>query len=306
MKHPLPQLLDSTMLACWRQCRRKFKQEFLMGFRPPGLSIDLHAGGCFALAMEVTRRGVYDEELSLVLALEKAHAAFMVEWGEFPEPTHPSKKAKGKDHVWEAVIKYFEQYPPREDHVQPYQTSPSSIEYTFAVPLDLPGFPIHSSGDPFLYGGRFDLLGSYLGEPCGLDDKTTGRSFSQDWSRTWDLRGQFIGYKWAARQCGIDLSRIIVRGVLLQVRDKKILEAEKIYPDYLIDRWLHQLRLDLNGMVDAWQNDYFDFNLAEACTSYGLCIFHDGCLSADPDAFNDTYQVNRWNPLLKNPIKEAA
>ena len=41
----LPGYIDATMTTCFRSCPRKFYDEFVLGLRPPGLSIDLHAGG---------------------------------------------------------------------------------------------------------------------------------------------------------------------------------------------------------------------------------------------------------------------
>lgn len=54
----LPLNVDSTMMSCFRSCPQKFFREFVQGYRPAGISIDLHAGGAFALALEEVYKGV--------------------------------------------------------------------------------------------------------------------------------------------------------------------------------------------------------------------------------------------------------
>lgn len=298
----LPILIDSTMLACWRQCQEKFNAEFIKGFRPPGLSIDLHAGGCLATGLEETYLAYYGGK-SLPEALAAAHGIFMSEWGDVAPPEHnPKKKAKNKDNVWSAIEAYFEKWHPENDYVQPLLLSPPSLEFTFAIPLDLPGFPKHPSGDPFVYGGRYDMLGTYSGDPVVKDDKSTSGSIGSTWAEQWDLRSQFIGYTWAARHAGFKVDKVVVRGICFQIKENKFEEAIKLYPEYLVARWLEVVRRNLLSMVKAHDEGYFEPNLADACTQYGHCIFMDRCRSANPDAWNSIYEVRHWNPLQKNPI----
>src|SRR5262245_20237342 len=114
----LPPNIDSTMISAFRSCHRKSFNEFILGLRPPGMSIDLHAGGCFAKAIETVRRAVHIKGYDLPNALMAGQIAFEAEWGDVVPP--PNKKtAKTKDRVWEAVDDYFKKYPPLTDHIQP-------------------------------------------------------------------------------------------------------------------------------------------------------------------------------------------
>ena len=72
----LPPYIDATMMSCFRSCPRKFYNEFILGLRPSGLSVDLHAGGAFAHALEVVRSEVFVNQRSLSDALVRANAAF--------------------------------------------------------------------------------------------------------------------------------------------------------------------------------------------------------------------------------------
>jgi hypothetical protein len=308
----LPLHVDSTMIACFRSCPQKFKLEFIHGFRPPGISIDLHAGACFSGALEEVRKQVWQHNKSLGTALIMAEARFFQEWGDI-EPPEWKKTAKTKDRVWEAVESYFAQYSPLTDHILPFMTAEGkpTLEYTFAIPLepcftnDAPsGFPYHPSGSPFIYCGRFDMLGTYQYRPIVLDDKTTGYSIGRAWASQWDLRSQFLGYKWACQQHGIDVQEVAVRGIAIQKEQIVHAEAIKQYPNELIGRWHEQLRRDLWRIRRAYDEDYFDFNFAEACTSYGQCVFMNTCASSNPQNWVNEFEVRHWSPLEKNPVAE--
>lgn len=305
----LPAYIDSTMMSAFRSCPRKFFNEFVLGLRPSGISIDLHAGGAFAHALEVFRKEIHLNNRSIDEALLRANAAFEIYWGDFQIPEH-KKTNKRPDRVWAAVESYFQQYPPRTDHIQPYFVDGKpTFEFTFAVPLDADiigggDWPLHPvTGEPFLYSGRFDMLGSYLDEPVVEDDKTSGTGHYANWSEKWDLRSQFIGYTWACRQLGIPVDTVVVRGVGIQMTQIAHAEAIKPYSDTLRARWLEQLRRDLWRLVGMWNEGYWDYNLGETCNSFGNCIFIQPCQSLTPDAWLKTFDERRWNPLHQDPTK---
>jgi len=316
MTPELPLHIDSTMTVCARSCFRKFYNEFVLGLRPPGLSIDLHAGACFATALEETYRGHWHMGLSLEKALERAQAAFFTQWGDFIIPEF-KKTSKTADRMWQAVSNpegdsnnrgYFDVYPPQTDEILPYFAADGrpTLEYTFAIPLEPigpEGFPEHPSGGPFIYCGRFDKLGQYQGRPIVCDEKTSGRTAGVDWARTWQLRNQFMGYVWACRICGIPVDSVAVRGI--SILKEKIGHAESIqhYSQFMLDRWHEQLRRDLWRIRRAWDENYWDYNFGDTCTTYGNCIFMDACSSAQPNNWLNTLEVRRWNPLVKNPVE---
>lgn len=310
----LPIHIDSTMMNCFRSCPQKYFREFVQGYRPPGLSIDLHAGACFASATEEVRRQVYAERRPLADALLIAQARFFQEWGDV-EPPDWKRTAKTKDRVWEAVESYFAHFSPLTDHVRPYTTNDGApaLEYTFALPLEPTGptdngvcFPSHpTSGGPFLYSGRFDMVGEYQSQPCVLDDKTTGSSIGRNWAYQWDLRSQFLGYAWACQndERFRSLNTVVIRGIAIQVTQIVFAEAIKLYPAALIAKWFEQLRRDLWRLVRCHESGYWDYNLGDACTSYGTCVFMPVCQSTNPDTWLSEFQISHWNPVAKEPVK---
>lgn len=303
----LPLHIDSTMLSAFRACPQKFWLEFACGYRPSHISIDLHAGACFAEALETTYREIHSKHKSVNDALDVAQAKFMISWGDFEIPEH-KRTAKTKDRVWEAVEDYFYVYPPLTDHVQPYRKPDGepTFEFTFAIPLEGDGFPLHPSGEPFIYCGRFDMLGSYMSRPCVRDEKTQGTSPDANWAEKWDLRSQFLGYVWACRQLGIDLNTVVVRGIGILKTKIAHAEAIKTYSDFMIERWHEQLRRDLWRLRRCYDEKYFDFNLGDSCTAYGNCIFLPVCQSTTPESWLSNFAINKWSPLKKNPVEEPV
>jgi len=325
----LPKHIDSTMMTAFRSCPQKYRKEFILGLRPPGLSIDLHAGGCFATALEHVYKAIWEQNKSLSDALDFGHAAFALAWGDFEIPEY---KVTGKtfDNTWDAVLEYFKRWDPRSDYIPPYINSEGkpTIEYTFAIPLepafnetDYHGgvfggtpethtdqFPLHPDGEPFIYTGRFDMLGQYQGRPIIRDEKTSGKTAGSNWAEQWDFRAQFIGYTWACQQAGILADSVCVRGVSILKTKRDTAEAIKTYSDLTRARWLEQLRRDLWRLRRSWDAGYFDYNMGDSCSAYGNCVFLTSCV-APPDqeaSWLSDFAVRRWNPLHKDPTSEQV
>lgn len=299
----LPAHVDSTMINCFRACPQKFWNEYILGLRPPETSIDLHAGAVFSATLERFYREVFHNGLDTSAALARAYSTFNQEWGDFI--IRKEKHPKTPENMWAAVEDYVRVYPPGTDSVQPYFTGDApSFEFSFAIPLDGPGFegfPKHPvSGDPFIYTGRFDLLGRRDSRPVVRDEKTAQR-LESNWAEKWDLRSQFLGYCWALQHNGIPCNTVVVRGVIITLTMIRQVEAIKIYSQHLIDLWFGQLRRDLIRLVACWKESYFDYNLGDTCTSYSHCPFIPLCTSTQPENWYSSYEVRRWNPLHRNP-----
>lgn len=301
LKPELPLYIDSTMMSAFRSCPQKFYLEFCLGLRPARMSIDLHAGACFASTLEFIYTQVHIGKMDTAQAILRGYGHFLKEWGDF-DPLKDTPKTR--ERVWEAIEDYVRTYSPATDHIQPVIIAGrTGYEFTFGIPLT-GDFPLHPSGSPFIYSGRLDLLGHWQGKLIGRDEKTT-TSIGASWAEQWDLRSQFMGYVWACQQSGLDLDTIAVRGVgILKTKITQV-EAIKSYPRFMIERWHEQLRRDLWRMHKMWDDGYFDFNLADACTSYGGCAFRTICSSPAPERWYSNYVVRRWNPLHKNPIEES-
>lgn len=308
----LPLNVDATIVNTFRSCPMRMYNEFVLGLRPKAKSIHLHAGGCFSKGIEATGRNLHEQKKPLAESLKLAHLDFAKEWGTVEVP---DEEAKSYVKVWNAVEQYFVEYPPISDRVQPlFVTGQSTFEHSFAIPLEPcsdkpwgesgvdPCFPFHPNGGPFLYSGRFDMLGLLDGKiPCVRDEKTASQQ-EHYWSDKWNLRSQFMGYVWACQQHGLSLDTVIVRGVILTKKSPpRFPQAIKTYSKLQIDRWYEQLRRDLWRIRRAWDEGYWDYNFGETCTNYGLCPYMTMCLSRNPENWHSDFKIERWNPVAANP-----
>ncbi len=310
-KFSFPAYIDSSTLSTWRSCRRKYFWSTISSLYPLGKSVHLIAGGALAAGMEAARRLAFrrsgTNQPTHSDLLEAAYSAFIREWGDYIPPEESNKSFHS---VFQALAFYLDQYPPATDPIQPYidASGNPAVEYTFTIPLDVKH---PETGDPILFVGRFDMLGSYNGLPGVVDEKTTQRMTGG--GTQWDLRGQFMGYCWACQQMGVDVKMAYVREIGIYAKDYKIQTHIIQFPQHLIDRWAVQLIYDVEQMVDAYRNGckstftndlYFPFNFADACTAYGGCAFSSLCLAKDPSSYFSSFSHYRWNPLAKQPIKE--
>lgn len=298
----LPQTLDSTMIVDYRSCREKFRNRYMLHLMGTTKSGDLIAGGAFAAAIEQVRMNVYCFNKTLPEALPSAYRAFVKEWGLY---VPPEKSTKTFNNTWIAVEQYFASWPPLSDELQPLKTAEGKpfVEFSFAVPL-----PINhpESGEPFLYVGRFDLLGTWMEKIVVSDEKTMGQ-MSSSWAYQWSLRNQFMGYCWGAQQYGYKCNDALIRGVCL-TKEIKLAQATANYPDWMLARWYNQLLSDVEGMVQFWKTEQRDYNFGNACTEYGGCPFRDLCVSKTPERWYSSFHRGIWNPMFRriDPVTDPV
>lgn len=318
MSLTFPSYVDSSMLSTWRSCKRKHFWSTINALYPTGQSVHLIAGAAIANAMEAVRNYCFragDANTSLERLLEIAYTPFMETWGDYEAP---EKHAKSFENTWAALVFYLENHHPLTDPIQPYIRPDGSpaVEYTFAIPLDI----LHpDTNEPIFFAGRFDMLGVYNLEhsviPVVVDEKSTG-AFSFTWSDQWDLRGQFIGYTWAARSAGIDVRHAAVRGIAIQKTQSQVRTAFIEYPLHRIEQWHRLMLSDIHEMVMAYEHlrklgkdefsleAFYPFNFADACNSYGGCAFQTLCATRNPEPFFSNYIKHRFNPIAKQPVEE--
>lgn len=288
-----PNVIDSTILLS-TACPTKFFYQFCLGLSPVEKSVHLHAGGAFAHGVEAVRKNFYLEKQPLDIALLNGWREFMNYWGDYESPDNSYKDFAN---VSAALFDYFHNYNPSNDYIQPFIKSDGTpaVEFTFALPL-----PIKhpDTGEFLIYAGRCDMLGMYQNMGCIVDEKTS-YSFPAEWAKLFSMRGQFIGYTWAAQQFGFPISMCVVRGIAIQQRSIKHLEAIMQFPQWQIDRWYEEMLVKVQYIVDVWKKKDFPLNYGDICSAYGGCPQLDLCTSQNPEAWLPSFSIRRWNPLDK-------
>ena len=303
---PFPTVLDSTLMSHARSCHR---QVFLSSFehwKPRTRSVHLHAGAAYARGLEVAREAFYSGSCGEREAIEKGLHALVVAYGDFE---CPPDSAKSLERMMGAFEFYFSSYPMGTDAAKPASLPGGKlgIEFSFAEPI---GIAHPETGEPLLYCGRFDMICDYAGQRFGEDDKTTSQ-LGASWSKQWDLRSQFTAYTWGARKAGITLDGFIIRGVSILKTKYDTQQAITYRPAWVVDRWYTQLLRDVNRLIAAWREGYWDYDLDEACNSYGGCQFRKICLAEPERAINwlrQDFERRRWDPITRTetPLPDEA
>lgn len=299
IRPPFPETLDNSALSAFRSCPRKFELEYLQHWKPKTPNVHLHAGGAFARGLEVARERYYVFGDAVDLAIGKGLAALLKFYGDFECPEDSPKSA---ERMAGALVYYFDAWELPNDTAVP-TTFPSGrrgIEFSFLEPL---GMAHPETGNPLLYSGRFDMVVDYAGGRFGEDDKTTGQ-LGATWPNQWDMRAQFSGYCWGARQVGFPIDGMLVRGVAIRKLGYDHAQTVTYRAPWMIDRWEEQTHRDIRRMIEAWDSGYFDYNLDESCNSFGGCIFKQVCLSRETEGWLETgFERRRWDPVTREETK---
>lgn len=291
---PFPAVWDASMLSTFRSCPQKFALQYLRHWKPRVESHHLHAGGAFAKGLEVTREAFYGRGASPQASLEEGLHALLKAYGNFEPPSDSPKTAA---RMAGALEFYFSVWPLGSDPAVPAMIGGKlGIEFSFAQPLPV----VHpETQEPLMYCGRADQVCEYAGALYVEDDKTASQ-LGASWSRQWDLRSQFTGYAWAAREAGIPVQGVLVRGVSILKTKYDRAEAVTYRPAWQIERWLHQTTRDIERAKRCWQDGYWDWSLDHACTEYGGCSLRQVCLVQDPQPILDlNFERRYWNPLIR-------
>lgn len=295
-----PLAIDSTTLGTFRSCPQKAYRTYMQHWKPASESVHLIAGGAFAEGIEAARRAFYEQNLPAEDSVALGMAALIAKYGDFE---CPADSAKSLERTAGALEFYFDNYPLGNDGATPIQFGGrSGIEFSFAHPLPI-NHPV--TGDPLIYTGRSDMVAEAYGGIYIYDEKTTS-SLGPSWAKQWEMRSQFTGYCWAAREAGLAPTGVIVRGVSILKTKYDTQQVTSYRSPYEIDRWLDQTCRDLERMIKCWQDGWWDYNLDHACSEYGGCALQTVCKSSDPEAWLSTYFTQRvWDPLAKEEVSLA-
>ena len=298
-----PELIDNTAREQFFSCPQRFFRSTIQKLQQTPPSIHLHAGGAYAAGLEALRKAFYDENLPESEALAIGVETLIKFYGAFDPPEGSTKTC---ERMVGALVDYVREYPLATDTIKPYRLAngKSAIEFTFAIPIPDTSHPV--TGQPLLYGGRFDMLAIREDVLFVEDDKTTSQ-LGQTWGQQWELNSQFTGYVWAAQEFGLPVAGAIIRGQSILKNSYGHAQSIVYRPQWMIDRWLEQLQHDVRAMIHSWETNRYSFALGGSCSHYGGCEFRRLCQSQNPQSWIDAYYINRhWNPLAKDPEEGTA
>lgn len=290
-----PELLDSSMLAQFKDCPFLFYESQVENFKPKRTNVHLHAGGAYAKGLEYTRRSFYERDMSADDSIALGLQALLAQYGDFECPPESGKSAA---RVARAFEYYWEQY--ALSHVDAYPIllpgNKRAIEFTFSHPLPVLN-PL--TDQPILYGGRMDAIINYGGSIMVCDEKTTAQ-LGPSWPYQWDLRSQIIGYIWGCRQSGIHVDGALIRGIAIKKRDYDTQQKPMSPSDWLIAQWYEELIGWVEEIVKCWKTQKWRHAYDHACTQFGGCQFQEVCKWENSETeLRASFERRIWHPLAR-------
>lgn len=297
-----PTVIDNTIRTSFVACPRRAYWAFFRHLTSSRVSIHLAAGAAYAKGLEVFRRSYYTPGLPTAGDFERSVLAgfyALTRMYGSDEQYGDHGTAKTWEGVCAAYLSYVATFHPETDFLRPFLLDDGrvAVEMSGVIPLE-ERHPV--TGDPLLYSVRADMIAERGGVLWNVDDKTTSQ-MGPTWSQGWDLRSQFDGYAWGVKQLFVPVVGTIVRGTAIQKTGIKHGQAIIYHPEWKIARWYEQLHRDIRRMIRCWEEGYFDYNLADSCTSFGGCGYYQLCTKEDPEPWIEgSYIIRRWDPTLSD------
>ncbi|KKL24790.1 hypothetical protein LCGC14_2411830, partial [marine sediment metagenome] len=161
-----------------------------------------------------------------------------------------------------------------------------------------------------------DMLGTYNSFGVIVDEKTA-TSLGASWAKAFAMRGQFMGYVFAAQQYGYDVSTALIRGIGILKTQYNHVQVIESYAQWQLDRWWVEVHEKLSRMVSMFgmmqehakspthAHRFWPYSYGDGCSSYSGCTFLHLCTVEDPPQWYGDYAKRVWNPLAKDPTAES-
>jgi hypothetical protein len=288
-----PTVVDNSMRETFVACPQRFLRSYIQNLTLPAISVHLHAGAAYAKGLEIARKSFYELGNDEDTALVDGCKALILAYGDFVCPDSSPKTA---ERMVGALEYYISKHPLKDDYIKPFMSGgKAALEFTFAIELPI-AHP--ETGEPIIYAGRFDMLALYHNDMLVVYDDKTASQLGSSWSNKWHINSQFSGYSWAAKQYGFDVQAVVVRGVSILKTQYGGAEVITYRPQWMLDRWYEQLLTEIKSMIAMYQANRFPLSQADACSSYGGCMYRDLCDKQDPETWVATQFITReYNPL---------
>lgn len=276
------QVWDSTSMAAFQRCPRRYYYMMRKGIRRKGQSIHLLWGIAFHSAIEKANHlkaagADYDQIVREV-------TAFCLEQ-EIPEGV----AAKTPQTLARSAVWYLEQYKNDPAETLALSDGKPAVELSFKIPL----------ADDVLWAGHIDRIVRYNEDLWFVDLKTTSRSLTEGYFAQFVPSTQMFGYAYAgaailaepvrggiidAVQVGATFARFGRH--LLHIRTEQLDEWAAD-----IQWWIYQARR-------CAESDTYPMN-PTACTAGFKCEYHDLCRHASRarHIYESEYEPFEWNPL---------
>jgi hypothetical protein len=295
VEHPNLQLAwDSTSMGWLQECPRKYQLHMLQRWTSKHMAPPLEFGILFHGAMVVyhkarAEKADYDEALHQALQ-------FCLRDGHSLDSSTDNRRTRFT--LTRAVTWYLDQF--KDDHVETVilDNGLPAVELSFRVELPR----ISPEGDPYLWCGHIDRLGTIGGDYVVTDYKTTSGALDDKWMAQFSPNIQVSGYLFACNMLlkSLPMDQMLIDGVELKVNFNRFFRAFAKRDEDQLDEFVRNTCAHIRLAEMYAAENYWPMN-EKSCGNYGGCVFRGVC-GKSPSVrdiwLQGDFQAKEWNPLI--------
>lgn len=299
--------VDSTSLGAYKACPRYYQLSIVQGWSPRATSPHLTFGILLHKAREVYEhlkvKGCdHDEALG-----HTVHMLMKATWERaLKRPWISEHPAKNRLSLIRTVVWYLDEFG-KNDPIETLILANGLPALELSFRFDS-GYISCVTGEPILFCGHIDRIGS-LGDEFYIPDiKTTTSSLSPFFFASFEPHNQFSLYNLAG---GVAFN-VETRGVILDAiqvgagfsrHQRKLISRSPVQNQ----DWLGQQRFWLDAMSRSADEGMYPMNEA-SCGMYGGCRFRSVCskpMRAQEQWLNLEFTKRIWDPLVPREFGET-
>lgn len=294
---------DSTSLATWLDCERKYQLTMIENWVPRSRSVHLRFGGHYATALETyhKRRALgEDHETALRNVVE---TTLVASWshdrdseGNRISGTGTAEEftdnAKTRENLIRTIIWYLEHY--KEDTMTTFIKADGipAVEYSFSLPVD----------NDIILAGHIDRLVNYAEGIYIQDQKTTGSTISAHYFKQFSPHTQMSLYTFAGRIIySAPVKGVIIDAAQIAVGFSRFERGITMRTPEQLTEWYEGAMLHIQAARKATKENHFPMR-PSSCSNYGGCMFRDVCAlspTVRPNALAADFEKRVWDPLQR-------
>jgi len=154
--------------------------------------------------------------------------------------------------------------------------------------------------------GRIDKIVQEDFDQFVLDHKTASMT-GETYFKNFELAQPTIGYCWAARQMGYPVVGLILDVIVGRQPTKtgKAYEFERrkfFYPEHRLNEFVPNTVSIIQNLISCIVTCEFPRHTNVCCGKFGMCQFHDICLSPPEQRINQLHNNHNYNITLWSPL----
>lgn len=290
---------DSTSLSALKECPRKYYYSIVLGYQPKRRSFHLDFGIFYHEALEAYDRAKAngaDHDSACVAAVRRALTS---SWDPgLARPWISGDNYKNRYTLIRTIVWYLEQFAddPIETIILSNGTPAVELSFRYNFPHSF-----ESVGEPAIFCGHLDRLGSIGGGLWVVDRKTTQHAIDDNYFARYTPDNQMSGYSVAGKIVyNIPVQGVIVDAAQVLVTFSRFRRGFANRTQSQLDEWVRDTQYYMEQAEIYATRNYWPQN-DKSCFNYGGCPYREIC-ARSPEVrerwLEAGFTKRIWDPLV--------